>query len=81
MKPDVKQSLRSFAVECIVYGALVAAYFFLVLHFLGNWLNQLFHNDRTLYSFVALALIIGQGFFLELLTRALLALIKHKEER
>ena len=81
MKPNVKQSLRSFAVESVVYATLVAAYFFLVLHFLGNWLNQLFHTNRSLYSVVALGLIIGQGFFLELVTRALLALINHKEER
>ena len=80
MKQGVKQSLRSFALECLVYGALVTAYFFLVLHYLGDWLNQLFHSDRSLYSVVALALIIGQGLLLELLTRLLLRLIQHSDE-
>ncbi len=80
MKRDVENSLRSFLVEFVVYAALVAGYYFLVLHFLGGWLNDLFHRERHVYAGVALGLIIGQGLLLELLTRALLAWIKPRTE-
>lgn len=62
--------------ETILYAGLVAGYYFLVLHFLGGWLNHLFLHDRQLYAGLALALIIGQGFLLEALTRLLLSLFK-----
>ena len=79
MKRGFKQSLRSYAIEFLVYGALVTAYYFLVLHFLGGWLHHIFQSDRALYSAVALGLIVGQGLLLEMLTRFLLGLIKHTE--
>ncbi|HWX20939.1 MAG TPA: hypothetical protein VN578_13650 [Candidatus Binatia bacterium] len=67
--------------ELVVYAALVAGYYFLVLHFLGTWLEQLFRNERRVYAFVALALILGQGLVLEVLTRLLLTWIKpHTED-
>jgi len=78
MNPEVKNTVKSYLAEVIIYAGLVAAYFFLVLHFLGGWLDRLFLHDRRLYAGVALGLIIGQGFLLELLTRLLLALIKSR---
>jgi hypothetical protein len=81
MRRDVENSLRSFFVELVIYAALVAGYYFLVLHFLGTWLEQLFQNERRVYAFVALALILGQGLVLEVLTRLLLTWIKpHTED-
>jgi len=80
MKPEVKSSLKSFLVELVVYGMLVGGYFFLVLHFLGGWLEGLFESNRRWYAAIALGLIIGQGFLLEILTTALLALIKPRME-
>ena len=62
----------SFLFELVVYAALVIGYFFLVLHFLGGALRGLFETNKTAYAFVALALIIGQGVLLEVLTSALL---------
>jgi hypothetical protein len=59
---------------------LVTGYYFLVLHFLGGWLNQLFQSDRRLYAGVALGLIIGQGILLEMLTRLLLTLVIPRRE-
>jgi len=76
MNREVKGSLKSFLVELLVYSALIVGYFFLVLHFLADWIAQLYQGDRRIYAFVALALIVGQGIALELLTSALFALIK-----
>jgi hypothetical protein len=72
-------SLGSFLVELAVYTVFVFAYFFLVLHFLGDWLKHVFDQNKTLYAFVALALIIVQGVGLEMLTTALLRVIRSRE--
>jgi hypothetical protein len=76
----VKNSLKSYLVELVLYGAAVAAYYWLVLHFLGDWLHQLYQSDRKTYAGVALGLILAQGFLLEVLTRGLLALITPRNE-
>lgn len=75
MKPEVENSVRAFLLEFVLYAVLVAVYYFLVLHFMGDWLWHLFTRDRRTYAAVALALIIGQGFLLEILTRLLLSWI------
>jgi hypothetical protein len=80
MRPEVESSLRSFLVEVVVYAALVTGYYFLVLHFLGGWLHQLFTTERRLYAVVALLLIIGQGMVLEMLTRLLLGWLKRRTD-
>jgi hypothetical protein len=81
LKKSLKNLLRSFLAELILYSALVAGYFAAVLHFLGNWVYDLFQHDRKLYAFVALGLIITQGFLLEVLTRALLELAHREREK
>lgn len=80
MKPEIENSLRSFLVELVVYAALVAAYYLLVLHLLGHWLHGLFQDKRQAYAWIALGLIIGQGFVLELLTRLLLSLFQRRRD-
>ena len=80
MKPEFKSALKSYAVEAVIYSALVAGYYFLVLHFLGNWLYRMFVTDRRDYAALALGLIIGQGFLLEILTRFLLNWFKPTKE-
>jgi hypothetical protein len=65
--------------ELAVYAVFVSAYFFLVLHFLGGWIKHVFDQNKTLYAFVALALIIVQGVALEMLTTALLRVIRSRE--
>jgi hypothetical protein len=72
-------SLGSFLVELAVYAIFVFAYFFLVLHFLGGWIKHIFDQNKTLYAFVALALIIAQGVGLEMLTTGLLRIIRSRE--
>jgi hypothetical protein len=81
MKPNIKNVLKAFSIELPLYAALVVAYGFFVLHFLGNWLFQLFLTERKLYAGVALGLIICQGFILEIFARALLGLVKGKREK
>lgn len=75
MKAQIGWSLRAFLLEMAVYAALIAAYYLLVLHFLGPSLKQLYTEDRRLYAILALALIAGQGLLLEVLTRLLLSWI------
>ena len=81
MNAEARKALKSFSIELPLYAVFVAAYVALVLHFLGGWLYQLFKEERKLYAVVALGLIIGQGYFLELGTRALLGLVKRKAKR
>jgi hypothetical protein len=80
LKKSLKNLLRSFLAELVLYAALVAGYFAAVMHFLGNWVYELFQHDRKVYAFVALGLIVTQGFLLEVLTRALLALAHRERE-
>jgi hypothetical protein len=80
MNRELRSSIKSFLIELGLYALLVVVYFFLVLRFLGSWLQHLFQHERRLYAAVALLLIVGQGLFLEVLTRALLAFIKPRTE-
>ena len=80
MNKELKSTLKTFCIELVIYAAFVAAYFFLVLHFLTNWLTRLFEHERHLYAIVALGLIIGQGFLLELCTRLMMIWIKPTTE-
>ena len=80
MNREVKNSLISFCIELLIYAGLVVAYYFLVLHLLGDWLQRLFEHERKLYAVTALILIICQGLILEVLTRLLLAFTKPKTE-
>lgn len=80
MKPETAKTLRAFAIELVMYAALVVGYFFLVLHFLGGWLGQLAaHHPRT-YAGAAILLIIGQAVVLESVTTLLLRLIRGRSE-
>jgi len=68
--------MRSLLVEIPVYAGLVTVYFFLVLHFLGGWLKEIFDSNKLIYAIVALVLIIGQGVVLETLTTWLLNFVR-----
>jgi hypothetical protein len=67
-KPKTMPLIRSFAIEVLIYTALVIGYFVLVLRLLGEPLKKLFTDHLTLYAFAALALIVVQGVVLEFLT-------------
>jgi hypothetical protein len=81
MRKEVEDSLQSFLLEFVAYSGMVAAYFFLVLEFLGPWLDRLYEHDRRTYAALSLGLILGQGFLLEILTRFLLQFIRTRSEK
>ncbi|HEY4285165.1 MAG TPA: hypothetical protein VGM62_19040 [Chthoniobacterales bacterium] len=80
MKPGAAVTVKAFLIELLIYSVLVIAYFFLVLHLLGGWLNELSAQHRLLYALVAVVLIIGQAVFLEATTTLLLRLIRGRSE-
>jgi hypothetical protein len=67
-----------FLTELVAYAGFVLAYYVLVLHFLGDRLKQVFDENRIHYAILALALIVVQGVFLEMLTSRLLRVIRRK---
>ena len=80
MKKEAIKTLRAFLVELVVYAALVAAYFFLVLHFLGEWLRHMDQHNRYTYAAVAVLLMIGQAVLLQYVTTFLLQLIRRRSD-
>ena len=80
MRKETAKTFRAFAIELVVYGGLVVAYFFLVLHLLGGWLQRLELQHRYLYAGAAILLIIGQAVVLESVTTFLLRLIRGRSE-
>ncbi len=68
MEINTRQLIRNFAIEIILYGILVAIYFFLVLRTLSPWLTTLYDENLTLYAVVALLLIVAQSVVLEWIT-------------
>ena len=75
-----KNAVISILIEVAIYAVLIVAYFFLALHFLGDWLAEIYQRDRRVYAVVSLLLIVGQGLLLETLTTALLRWIHSKRE-
>jgi hypothetical protein len=80
MKKETAKTLRAFLIELVIYAVLVVAYFFLVLHFLGEWLYQLETRHRYTYAGVAILLIIGQAVVLEGVTTLLLRMLRGRSE-
>jgi len=80
MKKETVKTVRAFAIELVIYAFLVVAYFFLVLHFLGQGLYQLEIHHRYLYAGLAILLIVGQAVLLESLTTFLIRLIRGRSE-
>jgi hypothetical protein len=78
MKKSDAKSLRAFAIELAIYAVLVTAYFFLVLHLLGDWLYRLETQHRVLYAVVALLLIAGQAVVLDAITTLLFRILRRR---
>lgn len=76
MKTETKKTLSAFLIELALYAVLVTGYFFLVLHFLSDWLQELHLQHVTTYAVVAIALVIGQAVLLESLTTWLFRLLR-----
>jgi hypothetical protein len=80
MNKEASRTLRAFLIELAIYAVLVVAYFFLVLHFLGESLHWLQMHHRYTYAGVAILLIIGQAVVLEAVTTLLLRLLHGRSE-
>jgi hypothetical protein len=77
---EASHTFRALLIELPIYAVLVVAYFFAVLHFIGDWLGQLKTNHNTAYAFVSIALIMGQAVALESITTLLLRLFRGRSE-
>lgn len=73
--PNIVRVIRSFAIELVIYSALVIAYFFVVLRLLGQPLETLYSNNLVLYAFLALALVVVQAVVLEAVTSFIMGLL------
>jgi len=80
MKADTSTTLRAFLIELAVYAVLVTGYFFLVLHFLSDWLQDLHVHHVKTYALVAIALVICQAVVLESVTTWLFRLLRGRSE-
>ena len=80
MKADASKALRAFLIELGVYAVFVTGYFFLVLHFLAGWLQDLHLHHVKIYALVTIGLIIGQAVVLESITTWLFRLIRGRSE-
>jgi hypothetical protein len=78
MKTETAKTVRAFAIELAIYALLVVAYFFLVLHFLGQSLYHLEISHRYTYAGVAILLMIGQAVVLQNVTTLLLRFIRRR---
>ncbi len=67
-----------FLVELLLYAVFALVYFLLVLRLMGGWIKEVFDANKIFYAILALALIIGQGVLLEMLSRALMWAVQRK---
>ena len=79
-KKEKTQTLWAFLIELGVYAVFVTGYFFLVLHYLSEWLQDLHLNHVRLYALATIVLIIGQAVLLENVTTWLLRLLRGRSE-
>jgi hypothetical protein len=75
-KKEKVNTLRAFLVELAVYAVFVTAYFFLVLHYLSGWLQDLHLHHVKLYALIAIVVIVGQAVVLETVTTWLMRLLR-----
>ena len=78
MKKEATKTFRTFAIELAIYAVLVTCYFFLVLHFLGEWLYHLETRHRYTYALVAILLIAGQAVALDAVTTLLFSFLRRR---
>ena len=76
MKAKTSATLRAFVVELAVYAVFVTGYFFLVLHYLSGWLQDLHLHHVKFYALMTIVLIIGQAVLLESVTTWLLRFLR-----
>ena len=74
--PKVRKLVINFAIELVVYGILVLAYFLLVLRYLNAILTDLYNNNLIIYAFLGLGLVVAQGVILEFITSFILSRLR-----
>ena len=79
-KKEKEKTFRAFLIELAVYAVFVTGYFFLVLHFLSGWLQNLNLHHVKLYALLSIVLIIGQAVVLESVTTWLMRLLRGRSE-
>lgn len=68
MSPKTRRLLRNLILEVIIYSLLLLIYFLVVLRFLGEPLNELFHQNLVVYAGATLFLIVAQSVALDFVT-------------
>ncbi|OYT55180.1 MAG: hypothetical protein B6U72_00060 [Candidatus Altiarchaeales archaeon ex4484_2] len=58
-------TFRELGTELVIYGILMFVYTLTVLSFLIDYVHNIYKADLLLYTFLALALILGQGVLME----------------
>jgi hypothetical protein len=76
MKEPIQKVLRFIGIELAAYAIIAVIYFYLVLRFLGSWLDGLFHEQRPYYVLASVLLMVGQAIGLERLVTALSYVIR-----
>ena len=71
-KSKIRTLIINFIIEMVIYGILVIAYFYLVLRYMGVFLNDLYHNNLVVYAILGLILIVAQAVVLEAVTSFLI---------
>jgi hypothetical protein len=79
-KKEKTKTFRAFLFELAIYVVFVTVYFFLVLHFLADWLQDLHLHHVKLYALMAIILIIGQAVLLESVTTWLLRFLRGRAQ-
>lgn len=69
-------SVRELLVELALYAVLVVGYLWAVLLLIGDRVAELSAETGVLYAVVALALIVGQGFLLDIVVGNLLRFVR-----
>ena len=70
----------AFAIELLLYAALVVAYFFFVLHYLSGWFKELHDHNSTLFAVMALVVMIGQAVGLQIVCDSLVWLVRKRKK-
>lgn len=76
MPRRTQPSVRELLVELALYAVLVVGYLWGVLLLIDDRVVELSAETGVLYAVVALALIVGQGFFLDIVVGMLLRFVR-----
>ena len=65
MNPEIRNRLRRFGIQMVIYAVLVTIYLYLVWRYLGDWLLELYNENLPLYAVVCLVFIVVQAVVLD----------------